>query len=185
MRQSSTNPISLWILATPFAPGAWRKSSVCRNQPIPLPDKHLHFRRNQVLAKPRSDKPGSVNLSILLVPGDGPAQTFFQQNLRFIAKRLACEADVGLRMQNVAGPGLPVDGFYVCSNDAVQVCKNPIQRVSLPGCYVEYLANCLGSSAGQQAGLNRVVHIGEITGLLSVPEDRRRPPFEQRSDEYR
>src|SRR5437867_1662632 len=143
------------------------------------------MRRTLIVSAAGPAAASGSNGAIAAQPFDGPLHALLHADGRLVAQQRLGLADVGLRMEDVPGPGLVVDRGQVLAEVGADQLHQPVERDPLAAGDVDGLAGDPWGGAGEQAGLDRVLHVGEVARVLAVAEDARPLVGEQRLDEAR
>src|SRR5579872_2014104 len=84
------------------------------------------------------------------IPGQRPAQPFFERVLGIVAEIVARPSSVGLRIAHVAFARCGVDRLYRDTFDLLEQAPNMIQRIAAAiSCVVHFSSNALRSRGPQ------------------------------------
>src|SRR5579864_2710193 len=129
---------------------------------------------------------GSVRLAgyvlrsvVGLIPGKSALEAFFEEDGGFVAEKFLGKANVGEGVADVAFAGGFVFCFESLARGFLKHLENLVERDGVAGADVEGSAGGAGGFAGENVGLDGVVHVGEVAGLFAVAEDDGRSGIEE------
>src|SRR5690348_3346603 len=119
------------------------------------------------------------------VPLPSASQAFFKIDARLVTEDFPAQGDVRLRVADVSCARRFVFRANSFAGDLLQKLENLIERDARPGADIEDPAGSLASLAGAKRRVDDVVHIGEVAGLLPIPEHDGLRVFNDRQHEAR
>src|SRR5919198_1543411 len=116
---------------------------------------------------------------------DGAAQPVAQPDHWLVTQLLARAGQVGQGVAHVAGAGRSVDRANVDVDESAQLSEELIERDRLATGNVVDAPWSHVRVHGKQIRLDHVFDVGEVSRLLAIAEDSRRPAGEHGADEVR